>query len=115
MKLIATLIVLACAAYAVYSGNRLAAAMVCLGYALGLLAMLAGQVTVPVTPERLDRLQNSVTKLSDEDYARIADIVQNGHKIEAIKVFREVTGAGLRDAKEAVELMMNTNTEARHA
>ena len=35
--------------------------------------------------------------------AEIKRLTQNGQKIEAIKIYREVTGVGLREAKEAVE------------
>ncbi len=35
--------------------------------------------------------------------AEIKRLTQNGQKIEAIKVYREITGVGLREAKEAVE------------
>lgn len=35
--------------------------------------------------------------------ARVLELKQRGKLIEAIKVYREATGAGLREAKEAVE------------
>lgn len=35
--------------------------------------------------------------------AEIAKLLQNRQKIEAIKRYREVTGVGLREAKEAIE------------
>src|SRR4051812_275945 len=35
--------------------------------------------------------------------AQVRGLLDEGRKIEAIKVFREETGAGLREAKEAVE------------
>jgi ribosomal protein L7/L12 len=31
--------------------------------------------------------------------------VRDGRKIQAIKAYREITGAGLKEAKEAVERM----------
>lgn len=34
-------------------------------------------------------------------------LIQAGRKIEAIKVYREATGAGLAEAKEAVERMVD--------
>ena len=37
--------------------------------------------------------------------AQIAALIQAGKKIQAIKVYRDVTGAGLKDAKDAVESM----------
>lgn len=35
--------------------------------------------------------------------AEVLELVRTGQKIHAIKRYREVTGAGLREAKEAVE------------
>lgn len=35
----------------------------------------------------------------------VASLLQAGEKIQAIKLYREQTGAGLRDAKDAVEAM----------
>lgn len=40
---------------------------------------------------------------SNELEGRVRSLLAQGRKIEAIKVYREATGAGLRDAKEAVE------------
>lgn len=37
--------------------------------------------------------------------APVRELVQRGKKIQAIKVYREVTGVGLKEAKEAVERM----------
>jgi ribosomal protein L7/L12 len=34
---------------------------------------------------------------------QVIDLVRSGRKIEAIKLYREQTGAGLKDAKDAVE------------
>jgi large subunit ribosomal protein L7/L12 len=34
---------------------------------------------------------------------RVADLLARGKKIEAIKVYREETGVGLKEAKDAVE------------
>lgn len=36
---------------------------------------------------------------------RVAELVREGKKIEAIKVYRELTDAGLKEAKEAVDRM----------
>ena len=35
----------------------------------------------------------------------IVELARAGHKIEAIKRIREVTGAGLRDAKNAIDAL----------
>jgi ribosomal protein L7/L12 len=36
---------------------------------------------------------------------RIAELVSSGKKIEAIKLYRELTGTGLAEAKAAIEAM----------
>lgn len=36
-------------------------------------------------------------------FAEVQDLVRQGRKIEAIKVYRERMGVGLREAKDAVE------------
>jgi ribosomal protein L7/L12/outer membrane protein assembly factor BamB/DNA-directed RNA polymerase subunit RPC12/RpoP len=40
---------------------------------------------------------------TEEATARIREFLDSGKKIEAIKVYRELTGAGLKEAKDAVE------------
>ena len=35
--------------------------------------------------------------------AQVRDLARRGRKIEAIKAYRELTGVGLREAKDAVE------------
>ncbi|MGP3949504.1 ribosomal protein L7/L12 [Streptomyces sp. 7N604] len=42
---------------------------------------------------------------ADPALDRVGALVQEGKKIEAIKVYREVTGAGLKEAKDAVDRM----------
>jgi ribosomal protein L7/L12 len=37
--------------------------------------------------------------------AEIFDLLSRGQKIQAIKLYRQRTGAGLKDAKDAVEAM----------
>jgi ribosomal protein L7/L12 len=39
----------------------------------------------------------------DELEARVVALLRDGNKIEAIKVFRQARGCGLREAKDAVE------------
>lgn len=38
-----------------------------------------------------------------EPGAHVRELAMAGHKIEAIKAYREQTGAGLKEAKDAVE------------
>lgn len=42
---------------------------------------------------------------ADPDLERVAALLRDGKNIQAIKVYREITGAGLKEAKEAVERM----------
>ena len=41
--------------------------------------------------------------------APVINALQNGKKIEAIKLYREATGAGLKEAKELIEEVMATS------
>ena len=41
--------------------------------------------------------------LTDSQRHQINDLLQRGSKIEAIKIYRESTGVGLKEAKDAVE------------
>jgi ribosomal protein L7/L12 len=50
--------------------------------------------------ERNDQTARAVSTGAD---AAVLDLMRDGQKIAAIKLYRERTGAGLRDAKEAVE------------
>ncbi|MEL7473754.1 MAG: ribosomal protein L7/L12 [Planctomycetota bacterium] len=38
-----------------------------------------------------------------DEFDQVRDLVRHGNKIEAIRVYRELTGCGLKEAKEAVE------------
>jgi ribosomal protein L7/L12 len=44
-------------------------------------------------------------RLRDDDLDPVYDLLEQGKKIEAIKQYRELTGTGLKDAKDAVEDM----------
>lgn len=48
-------------------------------------------------------------RASDDDVRRI---LEAGHKIEAIKIYRQVHGVGLKEAKEAVEAMQGRSSGA---
>lgn len=42
-------------------------------------------------------------ELTDSQRNQINDLIRRGSKIEAIKIYREATGVGLKEAKGAVE------------
>jgi ribosomal protein L7/L12 len=44
--------------------------------------------------------------------AEVDALLRDGKKIQAIKVYREATGAGLKEAKEAVEKLGQTRRRA---
>ena len=46
---------------------------------------------------------NQVLPPDQTDYIRIENLVNSGNKIEAVKVYREATGANLKDAKDAID------------
>jgi ribosomal protein L7/L12 len=43
--------------------------------------------------------------LSDGDLERVRDELRGGNKIQAIKLYRQISGCGLKDAKDSVEAM----------
>lgn len=70
--------------------------------------------------ERIDELEKRVNYLYDKMNMgfptsakpslfdpRLQESIQKGNKIEAIKVYRELTNCDLREAKDAVEGMWN--------
>ncbi|MER6139913.1 ribosomal protein L7/L12 [Streptomyces sparsogenes] len=69
---------------------------------------------------KLDRTQRTAARLerkvdlildhlglqeTQPDLARVRALLREGKKIHAVKEYREITGAGLREAKEAVDRM----------
>lgn len=50
---------------------------------------------------------------SSESLDRLLSAMRNGRKIDAIKEYRSITGAGLKESKDAVE--MNWNYQEQHA
>jgi hypothetical protein len=48
---------------------------------------------------------DELPRLTSEQRDRIAQAIYAGHKIEAIKELRTVSGLGLKEAKDAVEAM----------
>lgn len=41
--------------------------------------------------------------MTSGDDPRLTELIQSGDKIQAIKLYRELTGVGLAEAKDAVE------------
>ncbi|MFF9688466.1 hypothetical protein [Streptomyces sp. NPDC014623] len=85
---------------------------------IGVLVVLAGLTTVATVEGRARRLDRRMARLErkldlvlrhsgiqDDDpvVAEVAALVRAGREIPAIKKYREATGAGLLEAKEAVD------------
>ena len=64
-----------------------------------------------VRHEVLARLPPTLADAVDDEafVAQMRGLLAAGHKIEAIKLFRERTGFGLKEAKDAVEAMVRGN------
>lgn len=59
---------------------------------------------------RASGLYPAVGQGTDADVVRLAE---GGHKIEAIKLYREIHGGGLKEAKQAVEALAAEAVEGR--
>jgi ribosomal protein L7/L12 len=53
-----------------------------------------------------NHIDDDMNLSKDEKILRTA---KSGHKIQAIKIYREVYGVGLKEAKDAVETMLRNN------
>ena len=51
--------------------------------------------------------------LTEQETAEVIGCLQRGRKIEAIKRYREFTGTGLKEAKEAVEALESSTDRNR--
>ncbi|MFQ1702396.1 hypothetical protein ACJ5NV_17565 [Loktanella agnita] len=49
--------------------------------------------------------RNALTNISDDDIEKLLATVQKGRKLEAVKDMRNISGLGLREAKEAIDLL----------
>lgn len=54
-----------------------------------------------------------MTDGEDEEVARLTEALLTGRKIEAIKIYRERTGCGLKEAKDEVEAL-EADLRTRH-
>ncbi|MCX4645690.1 ribosomal protein L7/L12 [Streptomyces sp. NPDC058293] len=65
------------------------------------------------TDRRISRVEHKIDLILDHlglcevdpELEQVATHLRNGKKIQAIKVYREITGAGLKEAKDAVDRM----------
>ena len=49
-----------------------------------------------------------MSDISANQEQRLRELVVNGNKVAAIKLYREITNLGLKEAKDAVEAMLNS-------
>lgn len=70
-------------------------------------AIASSSRRLPALPRRgADQLQQpSRPALTVPPSARVGELLRQGRKLEAIKLYREQTGAGLAQAKDAVEAL----------
>lgn len=81
--------------------------------AAGVLLLLSMQSRMSQAERRAARIEHKLDLilghlgLAEEDprLAEVAALLRDDKKIQAIKVYREITGAGLAEAKDAVERM----------
>lgn len=74
-------------------------------------AVLTVQSRISLADRRVARVERKLDLIIDHLGLRADDprmnevvaLVRDGKKIQAIKVYREITGAGLKEAKDAVE------------
>ena len=82
-----------------------------LGYiTLGLMLAVLGSLEairqqVAELRRKVDAISTSLTPSAPAVPPEVLGLIQAGRKIEAIKAYREATGAGLAEAKNAVEEM----------
>jgi ribosomal protein L7/L12 len=72
-------------------------------------ALEAGK-PLPAKPNLPDYPRPSDTSYGSPDWTRIREQLAAGRKIEAIKIYREQTGVGLKEAKDAVEMFERGQT-----
>ncbi|MER5536360.1 ribosomal protein L7/L12 [Streptomyces mirabilis] len=57
--------------------------------------------------KKLDRILDHLGLAeADPELEQVVALARDGRKIQAIKVYREVTGAGLKEAKDAVDRLV---------
>ncbi|MFJ8585743.1 ribosomal protein L7/L12 [Streptomyces sp. NPDC093595] len=77
------------------------------------LAVSGLELKLKRTDRRIARLETKVDLIldhlgiehTDPRLGRVGELLRQGQRIEAIKAYREITGAGLKEAKDAVDAM----------
>ena len=55
--------------------------------------------------DQMQRADEAETRLSSEGMDKVWSLLNSGNKIEAIKAYREMTGLGLKEAKDEIDRM----------
>ena len=63
------------------------------------------EFTARAAVEQMQREDSAVGRLSDENMDEIRAALQEGNKIVAIKLYREYSGLGLKEAKDIIDQM----------
>lgn len=97
----------------IYGGGMLAAALVAIAFLVGYLPwgrrvkdpQLTDGSGAPnsLYQQRIGR--DIVDAMSDAEIQQVNQLLQSGHKLGAVKKMRDISGCGLREAKEAVEML----------
>ncbi|WP_405161682.1 ribosomal protein L7/L12 [Nocardia sp. NBC_01499] len=85
-----------------FDNRRLERKIDALNFKLDLILQHLGIQDLPVTTAKPIQVVPT-TAPPAISFAEIDELLFHGKKIQAIKVYRELTGAGLKEAKEAVE------------
>src|SRR5688500_6474996 len=79
------------------------------------LALVLVVVLVVVAARNATTVPNPGMPLTPDQEAQVLEVARGGNKIEAIKLHRELTGAGLEESKDAVEALLAGTPVARPA
>lgn len=82
--------------------------------AIVVLCVTIVNLTIKATDQRIARVEKKVDLILDhfglrnvdQELQQVVTLLREGKKINAIKVYREITGVGLKEAKTAVERML---------
>jgi len=92
----------------------LAATVVCVGLVASVLERKLAQMDRRLS--RIERRLDAVISqlgipLFQGELDKVAALVQQGKKIQAIRTYRQLTGAGLKEARDAVETMAGSRVD----
>lgn len=78
-------------------------ALICIALFIGYLIGRNQDKSIPSSSSSSIKPTDPKDRLSPSDIMTIQNLLREKKKIEAIKIYREVMGSSLKDAKEAIE------------